>query len=113
MAYGGGWSYAPPAGGLVNTSGVTIKAAAGANRINYVTSLGISNSHATIGTEVVIRDGANGPVLWRIWISAQHEITRNFVPPLAGSANTLLEIAEITQTATTGVLVNVSGISGN
>ena len=104
------WSYAAPAGGLVTTSGVTAKAAAGAGIRNYVSKIQFMNSHQTIGTEVVIRDGAAGTVLWRGWAQfpgggAEVE----FKPPLRGTANTLIEIAEVTTTATAGVLVNLQG----
>jgi hypothetical protein len=104
------WSYAAPAGGLVTTSGVTAKAAAGAGIRNYVTKAQIMNSHQTIGSEIVIRDGAAGTVLWRGWAQftgggAEVE----FKPPLRGTANTLIEIGEITATGTAGVLVNLQG----
>lgn len=52
------WSYAAAAGGLVNTTGVTVKAAAGAGIRNYITKVSVINSHQTTSTEVVIRDGA-------------------------------------------------------
>lgn len=104
------WSYPAAAGGLVNTTGVTAKAAAGAGIRNYVTKVGLVNSHQTISTEIVIRDGAAGTVLWRGWAQAagggQVEVLD---PPLRGTANTLIEIAEITTTATAGVLVNLQG----
>ena len=104
------WSYPAAAGGLVNTTGVTARAAAGAGIRNYVSKVSIINSHQTISTEVVIRDGAAGTVLWRGWAQAAgggqvEELT----PPLRGTANTLVEIAEITTTATAGVLVNLQG----
>ncbi len=104
------WVYAAPAGGLVNTTGVTAKAAAGAGIRNYVSKAQVINSHQTIGTEVVIRDGAAGTVLWRGWAQftgggAEVE----FKPPLRGTANTLIEIAEVTATGTAGVLVNLQG----
>jgi hypothetical protein len=104
------WSYAAAAGGLVNTTGVTVKAAgAGAER-NYVTKVSIVNSHQTTSTEVVIRDGAAGTVLWRGWAQAAGGgQVEEFNPPLRGTAATLVEIAEITTTATAGCLVNLQG----
>ena len=59
------WSYAGAAAGIANTTtAVTIKAAVAGKR-NYVTDLQLS--HATLGaaTEIAIRDGAGGSVLWR------------------------------------------------
>jgi hypothetical protein len=104
------WSYAAAAGGLVTTSGVTAKAAAGSGIRNYVTSAQVVNSHQTISTEVLIRDGASGTVLHRGWAQAAGGgFACEFVPPLRGTANTLIEIAEVTTTATAGVLVNLQG----
>lgn len=104
------WSYAAAAGGLVNTTGVTAKAAGAAGVRNYIKSVDVVNSHATIGTEVVIRDGAAGTVLWRTYAApAGGGISKTFDPPLRGSTATLVEIAEVTATATSGVLVNLQG----
>lgn len=104
------WNYAAPAGGLVSTTAVTVKAAAGAGIRNYVTSLQVINSHATISTEIMLLDGAAGTVLWRGWAQAAGGgISCKFDPPLRGTANTLLEIDEVTGTATAGVLVNIQG----
>lgn len=107
------WNYAPPAGGLVTTGGVTAKAAAGAGVRNYVKSIQVINSHQTISTEVLVRDGAAGTVLHRGWAQAAGGgYAAVFDPPLRGTANTLIEIAEVTQTATAGVLVNLQGYTG-
>jgi len=107
------WSYAAPAGGLVTTTGVTAKAAAGAGLRNYVTSIQVINSHQTIGTEVVIRDGAAGTVLHRGWAQfTGGGYAIEFPVPLRGTANTLIEIAEVTATGTAGVLVNLQGYVG-
>lgn len=107
------WFYAAAAGGLVTTAGVTVKAAGAANVRNYVTAIQVINSHATISTEIVIRDGASGTVIFRGWAQAAGGgFACNFADPLRGSAATLLEIAEVTATGTTGVLVNVQGYSG-
>lgn len=105
------WNYAAASGGIDNSStAVTIKAAAGASIRNYLTS--ISYAHATLGatTELAVRDGAAGTVLWRTILHttafAGREVTFN--PPLRSTANTLLEV--ITLTAVTGdVLVNAQG----
>lgn len=107
------WSYAAATGGIDNsTTAVTIKAAAGAGVYNYVTSAQIS--HATLGaaTELAIRDGAGGTVLWRMTLAtgANENIGVTFDPPLKGSANTLLEV--VTLTGVTGdVLFNAQGYS--
>lgn len=107
------WSYAGAAGGLVTTSGVTIKASAGSGIRNCITSVQIVNEHATIGTEVVIRDGAAGTVVWRTWAQAAGGGISTTLPvAICGSAATLLEVAEVTATATTGVVVSVQGYVG-
>lgn len=104
------WQYAAAAGGLVTTSGVTAKAAGAAGVRNYVKSIDVINSHATISTEVVVRDGAGGTVIHRGWAQAAGGgYAKTFDPPLRGSTATLIEIAEVTATATTGVLVNLQG----
>lgn len=106
------WSYAAAAGGLVNTTGVTAKAAAGAGLRNYITSIQVINSHQTTGTEVVVRDGAAGTVIHRGWAAANSGYAATFPVALRGTANTLVEIAEVTTTATAGVLVNLQGYIG-
>jgi len=106
------WKYAAAAGGLVNTTGVTAAAAGGAGVRHYVTSAQIVNSHQTIGTEVLIRDGASGTVMHRSWAQfTGGGGTYKFDPPLRGTANTLVEIAEVTATGAAGVLVNLQGYS--
>lgn len=105
------WGYAPPVGGIDNSSaGVTVKTAAGAGLRNYLTSVQVS--HATLGatTELVIRDGAAGTVIWRIGLetAAMAPVEVIFPIPLKGTANTLLEVATVA--AVTGdVLVNAQG----
>lgn len=107
---GSGWSYAAAAGGLVTTSDVEAKAAAGVGVRNYVTRAQVINSHQTTSTEVVIKDGST--VLWRGWAQAAGGgVTAVFDPPLRGTANTAINIAEITTTATAGVLVNLQGFT--
>lgn len=102
------WSYAAASGGIVNTTGVTAKAAAGAGIRNYITSVQVINGHASTDTDVQIRDGAAGTVLWRGFAKAGGGgISCKCDPPLRGSANTLVEIA----CGTTGsaVYVNLQG----
>lgn len=102
------WSYAAASGGIVNTTGVTIKAAGGAGVRIYLTDLHVINGHATVSTDVQIRDGASGTVLWRGFAQAAGGgISIHFSTPLRGTANTLLEVA----CGTTGsaVYVNATG----
>lgn len=96
------WSSAAASGGIVNTTGVTAKAAAGANIRNYITHVSVVNGHATVDTDVQIRDGAAGTVLWRGFAKAAGGgVSESFDPPLRGTANTLVEIANGTTGAAT------------
>ncbi len=92
---------------------MTIKASAGGSLRNYLKSIQVINSHPTISTEITINDGAGGTVLHRGWAQAAGGgFTAVFDPPLRGTAATLLEVDEITGTATTGVLINAQGYVG-
>lgn len=103
------WQYAAAAGGITTTTDVAIKAAAAAGIRNYVTSIDVRNAHATMATEVVIKDGAT--VIWRQLLpaamAAPVEIT--FPTPLKGSAATALNLACLTTGAQ--VYVNAQGFS--
>ena len=61
------WSFAGATGGIVNTTtAVTIKAAPADNtQRNYLTDFQIATDALGAATEVAIRDGAGGTVLWR------------------------------------------------
>jgi hypothetical protein len=104
------WSYAAASGGITNTTGVTAKTAAGAGIRNYVTRAQVINGHASTDTDVQIRDGASGTVLWRAFAKAGGGgVSAKFDPPLRGTANTLIEVA----CGTTGaaVYVNLQGFA--
>lgn len=109
------WSYAAATGGISNTTtGVTVKAAAGASVRNYVTGLQLEADALGAATEFVINDGAAGTVLWRGKIGtaglAQQGVVFN--PPLQGTANTLIEIKTLTASITGGVFANLQGFTG-
>jgi hypothetical protein len=107
------WQYAAAAGGLANTTtAVPIAPAAGAGLRNYLSGLQLSASALGAATEVAIRDGAGGTVLWRGYvgtdgISGVQGVT--FDKPLKGTANTLMEAVTLTATVTGGVYVNAQG----
>jgi len=106
------WAYAAASGGIVNTTtAVTIKAAAGANVRNYITSFQIQAEALTNATEVAIRDGAGGTVLWRIKVPTTGLPLLNvtFADPLKSTANTLLEVVTLTASGTGAVYVNAQG----
>lgn len=111
---GNDWFYVPAVAGIVNTTtAVTIKAAAGANRINYITGIQVStNAALATATVLAIRDGAGGTVLWRLSIpTTVNPAGWNFVfpTPLRGSANTLLEVVTLTLSATGAVFFCAQG----
>jgi hypothetical protein len=106
------WQYAAPAGGILNSVEVTAKAASGAGIRNYISALQVINSNNTTGTEVVIKDGPSGTVIHRGWAQANGGgYALSFARPLQGTANTAIVIAEVTNTATQGVLVNLQGFT--
>lgn len=109
------WSYVPSAGGILNTTAaVTIAAAAGAGVRRYITSLQIASENLGAATEVAIRDGAGGAVLWRgqVRTSGLALSSFQFPVPLRGSVNTLLEVLTLTASVTGAVYVNVQGYTG-
>lgn len=91
----GDWVYAAAAGGIVNTTDVAAKAAAGAGLRNYVTSFQFRNANA-VATEFVIKDGAT--VIWRGYAAANMTAPEDVIlnTPLKTTANTALNVACIT-----------------
>lgn len=98
------WVYAAASGGISNTTTAVTILAADATRRICITSLDLSWSTLGAGTEVVIRDGAGGSVLWRGYLDT---VAGRFAPPpfetpVCGTANTLMEVATIS--AVTGAV---------
>lgn len=106
------WSYAAAAGGILNTTtAVTIKAAGAALVRNHITSIQVQSEALTNATELAIRDGAGGTVLWRIKIptTGLPGTTFNFNTPLRGTAATLLEVVTLTASGAGAVYFNAQG----
>lgn len=105
------WSYAAAVGGLTNvTTAVTMKAAAGAGLRNYITNIQISAGALGAATEVAVRDGASGTVLFRIAIpTTGGQLYVDLTTPIRSTANTLLEVVTLTATITGGVYINAQG----
>lgn len=108
------WSYAAASGGIVNTTEVAIKGAPAGALVNYITSLQLINTDATVGTEVVLTDGSGGTVIWRGFAPASiAAVTQpimadiHFVPPLFCTAATALYVKCITDSSQT--YVNAQG----
>lgn len=109
------WTYAAASGGITNTTtAVTIKTAAAAGVRNYITGLQIESDALGAATEVVIRDGAAGTVIWRTKIGTAGVtggISVTFPTPLKGTAATLLEVATLTASVTGSVYINAQGFT--
>lgn len=106
------WSYAAASGGIVNTTtAVTIKTAAASGIRNYLTKLTVATETLGTATELAIRDGAAGTVLFRtkLHTTALPTLTIHFEPPLRGTAATLMEVVTLTASTTGGVFVNAQG----
>lgn len=108
------WNYAAASGGISNTTtAVTIKTAAAAGIRNYLQSMQINSDTLGAATELAIRDGAAGTVLWRgkLQTTALAETTINFDPPLRGTAATLMEVVTLTASVTGAVYINAQGFA--
>jgi hypothetical protein len=114
---GARWNYAAAAAGILNTTtAVTIKAAAGVGVRNYITDIQIVAEALGTATEVAIRDGAAGTVLWRQKIGTSGQtngLAINFQTPLRGTANTLLEVVTLTASGTGAVYFNAQGYTAS
>ncbi len=107
------WQYAAASGGIVNTTtAVTLVAAQAAGIRNYLTNLQLSSDALGAATEIAIRDGAGGTVLWRGKIGTAGIAgvsTIQFSDPLKSTAATLLEVVTLSASVTGGVYVNAQG----
>lgn len=104
---GSTWSYATANGGVTDTADDEAKAAVASTR-HYVTSVQVINAHDSTGTEVVIKDGST--VLWRGWAEQTGGgVSAKFDPPLRGTANTAINVANITNGSQT--YFNLQGFS--
>lgn len=106
------WSYAAAAGGILNTTtAVTIKTAAGSGLRNYITSIQVMSEALTTATELAIRDGAAGTVIWRTKIptAGLPSVQFDFPNPLKSTANTLLEVVTLTASGAGAVYFNAQG----
>lgn len=106
--------YANPENNLIGTittsmTGTTSTAvsgmgAQGAGIRNYVTSIIISNAHATVGTDVILQDGSGGTTLGTFPAAAVYGGVAITLPnPLKTTANTGLFAANVTTGASTKV----------
>ena len=108
------WTYAAAAAGILNTTtAVTIRVAAAAGIRNYIASIQVMAETLTTATELAIRDGAAGAVLWRTKIptTGLPSTQFNFRMPLRGTAATLLEVVTLTASGAGAVYFNAQGFT--
>lgn len=102
---GESWSYASTAA-VTDTADDAAQAAGGAGVRHYITGIQVFNGSDTVGTEVVIKDGTN--VIWRGWAEQTGGgCSATFPVPLRGTANTAVNVANITTSSST--YFNVQG----
>jgi hypothetical protein len=105
---GATWAYAAASGGITNTTAATMKAAAAAGFRNCLTGIQVINGHATVSTEVLVRDGAAGTVVHRGWAQAAGGgYAATFDVPICGTAATLMEVVPVTTGS--AIYVNAQG----
>jgi hypothetical protein len=95
---------------ITNTTVAEVLAAGGAGIRNYVTSLTVTNSHATVGTLVEIRDGTTTVIHRGYAAPAGGGYTITFPTPLKGTAATAINAYNITTGSNT--YVSASGFKG-
>lgn len=108
------WQAAAPASGIVNSIAAVTLAPAVVGFSNYLSSLNISTDTLGAATELAIRDGAGGTVLWRMKLqtAALPHALIIFSTPLKGTTGNLLELVTLTASVTGGVYVNAQGYVG-
>ncbi|MES0034685.1 hypothetical protein NKJ74_05300 [Mesorhizobium sp. M0046] len=89
------WRYPAAAGGETGTADVPVKAAVAGQR-NHMTWLTAVNAHATVDTEILVKDGA-ATVLYRGFLKAAGgRLDIEFRSPLSSTVNTALNVANVT-----------------
>lgn len=97
---------------MTGTTSTSLIAAPGAGLRNYITQITVSNSHATVGTDIIIQDGSGGTTLYVIPAAAVYGgAILNFPTPLRQpTANTALYCANVTTGSS--IKVSASGYKG-
>lgn len=97
---------------MTGTTSTSLIAAPGAGLYNYITQVTVSNSHATVGTDVTLQDGNGGTAFYTIPAAAVYGgAAITFNPPLRQpTSNTALYCVNITTGASTKV--SASGFKG-
>jgi hypothetical protein len=97
---------------MTGTTTTSLIAAPAAGLRNYITQITISNSHATVGTDVIIQDGSGGTTLYTIPAAAAYGgATLSFPTPLRQPTTaTAIFCANVTTGSSTKV--SASGYKG-
>ena len=105
------WQYAAAASGILNTTtAVTIKVAGAASIRNFISAIDIQWETLGAATELAIRDGAAGTVIYRTKLgTAAGNKSIIFTTPLRGTAATLMEVVTLTASVTGAVYFNAQG----
>jgi hypothetical protein len=90
---------------MTGTTTTSLVAAPGVSLRNYITTIIVSNSHATVGTDVVIQDGSGGTTLLTIPAAPVYGggVITLPVPLRQPTANTAIFCANVTTGASTKV----------
>lgn len=90
---------------MTGTTSTSLVAAPGAGLHNYITTIVVSNSHATVGTDVIIQDGSGGTTLLTIPAAAAYGggVIPLPTPLRQPTANTALYCANVTTGSSTKV----------
>src|SRR4029077_1126863 len=98
---------------MTGTTSTLLIAAPASGLRNYITQITVSNSHATVGTDVVIQDGSGGTTLYTIPAAALYGgpgVITFPVPLRQPTAATALYCANVTTGAS--VKVSANGYKG-
>lgn len=90
---------------MTSTTTTSLVAAPGASLRNYITTIIVSNAHATVGTDVIIQDGSGGTTLLTIPAAAVYggAVITLPTPLRQPTTNTALYCANVTTGASTKV----------
>ena len=90
---------------MTGTTSTSLVSAPGASLRNYITTIIVSNSHATVGTDIIIQDGSGGTTLMTIPAAAVYggAVINLPVPLRQPTTNTAIYCANVTTGASTKV----------
>jgi len=90
---------------MTGTTSTSLVAAPGAGLRNYITTIIVSNAHATVGTDIIIQDGSGGTTLLIIPAAAVYggAVITLPTPLRQPTTNTALYCANVTTGASTKV----------